>query len=990
MSYLNSTRLHFAGTFQVNVSTVNNDTGHFDTGAFKPSYQKMQGPRMVPPNGWFNPTGDAAWRLLGCQVTGAVGQEGVDTALVGCGVADADARVCAKMVDLDPQQQMVSEIWGLEVRIQDAAGNTALRADFEVTGFMDIWSRATGAGGGDNGACAAYQSNLVNLRWGDVSFSKVLTALQAASAQNGRLSIKFNLDGVNLDYTSPRFMCGRIVGTIGPVVGAEPVRVLLGRQFMAAGDWSGFFVPAGKINFFPGLVDETSSTLFLDLGNALPTVQAGGVLANLGDLSATAGGIGLGTLPASAYSTSVDWYLNTAGVVAFPLDAAQLQALKSSPISIAGDTGVSIAETPTGTFVRADRFVYRLSPGEVALVDVYATAFGQPLAGAALEFAFDPSQLQGGSMCQPRDCPNPGTPEDASQGAPTFTPTATTDASGKATLRIEAGQLGNVRVFKDGSSVDGQVYGIRPTFSDATQNGPASQENFANFVSVLAFSVFEAGTPVTWEDIQPTLKQYANLYPVMLNFLDLGSYESVIAHRRILQLAFGLDVSDPNSMPVTRDLSPAKRAAILSWLAHPLPPVVKPSAPSAVAVDAFAQVGEDTTESLGLAMDATPVSEAATLLANAPRGGKAAALAGRLGRSVRATARRARPGVRIRLATAAADASPVDVVCGLLQQAVELEHSTIPVYLYGLYSLDASKNAAIAEILQSIVVEEMLHMTLAANVLNALGGSPVVNSPGFIPTYPGHLPGGVDASLTVHLRAFSMSQLETYLDIEQPEDPLEFGTTPPPSEGMSIGQFYAHIEDLIRALGDGAFVPGPRNQIGPDQMRNAVVVTDVATAIQALQTIVTQGEGTANTPSEVVGEQYAHYYRFMEIQQGRQLRRVSTTGPVEQQYTYSGPPVPFDPTGVYAVPDDPAAAKYAPGTAQRNLCDRFNYTYTTLLTSLHQTLNGDAAALDRAIGVMMSLKGQAMQMMSGTPNPAALSGPSFEYQPTDPAAWPPT
>jgi len=43
MSYLGSTRLAFAGRFQADVSTVNNDPAHFHNAAFQPDYQKMQG-----------------------------------------------------------------------------------------------------------------------------------------------------------------------------------------------------------------------------------------------------------------------------------------------------------------------------------------------------------------------------------------------------------------------------------------------------------------------------------------------------------------------------------------------------------------------------------------------------------------------------------------------------------------------------------------------------------------------------------------------------------------------------------------------------------------------------------------------------------------------------------------------------------------------------------------------------------------------------------
>jgi hypothetical protein len=65
------------------------------------------------------------------------------------------------------------------------------------------------------------------------------------------------------------------------------------------------------------------------------------------------------------------------------------------------------------------------------------------------------------------------------------------------------------------------------------------------------------------------MRQYANLYPVMRDFLDLGDYESVGAHAKRLAFAFGLDIDDPDSMPVTRDLSAAKRKTILRWLGEP-------------------------------------------------------------------------------------------------------------------------------------------------------------------------------------------------------------------------------------------------------------------------------------------------------------------------------------------------------------------------------------------------------------------------------------
>ena len=81
----------------------------------------------------------------------------------------------------------------------------------------------------------------------------------------------------------------------------------------------------------------------------------------------------------------------------------------------------------------------------------------------------------------------------------------------------------------------------------------------------------------------------------------------------------------------------------------------------------------------------------------------------------------------------AADLDRPDALHTALQTAIELEHATIPVYLYALYSLEPGRNAVVADILQSVVREEMTHMGLAANLLNAVGGSPVIARPGFRP-----------------------------------------------------------------------------------------------------------------------------------------------------------------------------------------------------------------------------------------------------------------
>ena len=585
MSYLNALRLHFAGRFQANVSTVNNDPAHFHNAAFLASYQDMETSQAF--NGWFNPQGDAAWRLLGCRVTSAwmpAGAVGAGDPVLEAMVADSDTRPPAKLVDLDSEQQLVSEIWGLQVRIATADGTTLLAGDFEPAPFIDIWDRSTG-GTDDAAAGAMYQSVLTRLEWADVSSSVFLTALKQA-AGDGVLSIKFNVDSFNMNFTSPDFMTGRIAGTIGPASRSEPRHLIMGRQFMAAAAPNpNFFIPAGGINFCVGVVDAAAGLIYLDLGNALTTGANGGIN-DQGDLILTvsgaptspADGAGtvapIGTIPSrgpAGYSSDPEWYARTAGIVVLPIGAALLPRVQSSPLTLSGEPGVSISEWSNGAFVRADRFVYRLSPGDSVRIPVYAMQWGRPLGNAALACQLDPSQLQVGKPGpgQPYVAPSP--PVATPTTALTFDGSLTANSEGVANLTIHAHDPGTPRWFSNGADygIDGQVYGLRPGFSNSAQfSGP---DNQWNFVSLLVWSGFTPADPVTWTDVQQTFQQYANIYPVMNRFLNLADYDSVVANTWLLQLAFGLDPADPNAMPVTRDLSPAKRQAILTWLKKPLP-----------------------------------------------------------------------------------------------------------------------------------------------------------------------------------------------------------------------------------------------------------------------------------------------------------------------------------------------------------------------------------------------------------------------------------
>ena len=109
-----------------------------------------------------------------------------------------------------------------------------------------------------------------------------------------------------------------------------------------------------------------------------------------------------------------------------------------------------------------------------------------------------------------------------------------------------------------------------------------------------------------------------------------------------------------------------------------------------------------------------------------------------------------------------------------LQIALQLEHSTIPTYLTALASIKSSYNLEIQTVMKTIIIQEMMHMALVANILNAIDGKPSLYSKDFIPHYPSRLPGGVQPDLVVPIEKMSLGLIRNiFMKIEQPELELE-------------------------------------------------------------------------------------------------------------------------------------------------------------------------------------------------------------------------
>jgi len=579
MSYLNVPRLTFSGQFQSDVSTVNNDPNHFNNATFQSSYQNYQDGTNL--NGWWNPDGTGNFRLVNCTIQSVTYLDGTSTKdpkvdpIIGMSVMDTDSRVAGKMVDLDSQQQMVSEIWGLIIRIGQGDTNF-VKGDYEVAAFTNIWFNRSTDKSGDAGAGATYQSIIKNLEWSiENSGSRYLKELKETSADN--LSIQFTVDRYDGNHKSPNFTIGRMVGAIGPVFENEPKHHILGRQL---------FQKTSTSNYAMAIVDEKLKEVTLNFSNSvqfgiapeqsLNIIDAEGkpeeiATAQVGIIE-TANltlAINTGTAESPSYVylgginySDTGWYEKDSGIWTFKLTDENLELVKSNPLVIVDystsqsnvfalkeSTTLIFQEQPN--YVVADTYVYRLNPKETATVDFYATYLGQPLEGKSVVAQFDTA-----SLLQAPNNPILGVPTTALK----YTSAVTTNNLGKATMTLEASDPGNPRDF-----IDGQVYAI--TYS--LEGDFFADCNQSNFISVLVFDSVDSEVikNPTWADLQPTMQQFSNLYPIMSKgVFKLANKDVVDEHAKILKFVFDKEVHDPNYMPVTRDLSADKKKMILNYL----------------------------------------------------------------------------------------------------------------------------------------------------------------------------------------------------------------------------------------------------------------------------------------------------------------------------------------------------------------------------------------------------------------------------------------
>jgi hypothetical protein len=358
----------------------------------------------------------------------------------------------------------------------------------------------------------------------------------------------------------------------------------------------------------------------------------------------------------------------------------------------------------------------------------------------------------------------------------------------------------------------------------------------------------------------------------------------------------------------------------------------------------------------------------------------------------------------------------------LLAEAAQLEHGIMCQYLYAAFSLKAGVDEGVtAEQLEAIerwraavvdiAIQEMLHLALVANLMSAIGAAPTFTRANF-PRASDYFPPGVQLKLT----PFGEPALTHFLYLERPEgmervDAEGFVPAKPPmvpvtpQEDFPRSQEYATVGHLYRGIAAGLrhlaerlgerrlFAGPPRAQATPEAFHwpDLVAVTDLASALRAVDEIIEQGEGARGD------WQTAHYGRFLHVFEEHAAMRAADPGfdparPVLPAFTSQ----PFDIAEPQPLIADPTTGAVA---------DIFNMGYEVLLQTLtryfthtdetpEQLATLVSTALGLMAGVLRPLGDALTRLPVGPEHPGRTAGPTFQmyyqmgnFTPWREAAW---
>lgn len=290
-----------------------------------------------------------------------------------------------------------------------------------------------------------------------------------------------------------------------------------------------------------------------------------------------------------------------------------------------------------------------------------------------------------------------------------------------------------------------------------------------------------------------------------------------------------------------------------------------------------------------------------------------------------------------------------------LHEAAEIEHNLMCCYLYAAFSLkstDARFSPAQSALVRqwrgaitAVALEEMTHLCLVGNLMNALGSPAHFNRPPF-PIDSGPYPAG----FVIRLQPFSVDTVEHFLYLERPaQAALTDGAgfeprrqyrrgaptgrlSPGARDYDTVGALYETLrlalQAFVAAHGEGALFIGQRAlqvdaSLAP--LLGVEAVTDLASALRAIDTIVTQGEGAGSD------EANSHYCRFRRV--GEELRAALADDPGFE------PAWPAATNPVMNAPPTPAGKVHVNHPENARWLDVGNALYTTSLRCLLQAFS---------------------------------------------------
>ena len=577
-SYLDPPFFAFSGTFYTNPGTLNNFISNFN--ASNP---------VVP---WWNPKGVNYFQLQKTPITSAFDSSGqwLSSAVSTDCLFSASLRssASAKLVDIDPDDQFASQIFGMVITIS-LPGGASLSGKWSSSALRGQWIAAQcplphwapkyvvstvffGSfffslimltppprfGNNTRQRAGDWQSVLTNVKTtGDLSCSPILRELLSISPT--QLSIKIDTDDFNNDDSDPLFLTGRLRGVIGPYFAGEPTANVPDRVLFPGATPGAPSVPSNcplptPVPFNAAAMRVTRTTIAFDLGNAVPLAtphgpslfpaltphySRGGVLYQLVNCTA---------------STDQETYVARAGITVCQLSPSQASELADSPVSLLDGSGNAVLVEPSdGIALYAEPRNHRLEIGQQANVSILARQFGLPLSGLVLDLALVPSPM----------APQPNRVNNAPVAGLQLPVSVTTASDGTALLQITGGNvtaapgLPAPRV-----PLDSQIYFI--------SLDPSLGMRMAR-IDVLVFNSHEPIPQPTWDDVEPIFALYGMLFPGMDAIVNLTDEATVVGNAQSILYTLNLDFDDSSLMPVTRDLSASHKALMETFLknVHP-------------------------------------------------------------------------------------------------------------------------------------------------------------------------------------------------------------------------------------------------------------------------------------------------------------------------------------------------------------------------------------------------------------------------------------